>query len=316
MGTACGTISCGWIVQALLRRGSWTEVGAYRIIFGGYALFGVIKLVLSLLLSDKCEPEPEKPEYQEVVQLDTIDTESLLSDEEDPVAEHTNPKRAPLPEFKRKTSIWPSISSASRTILIKLCFLFAVDSFASGLVPLSWVTYFFNRKFDLPEGQLGTLFFVTNIIASISNLAASSLAKRIGLIKTMVFTHLPSAIFLALIPLPNYAWMAMIFLILRSCLQNMDQAPRQAFLSAVVLPSERTAVMGFVNVVKTLSQSGGPVATGWLAGVGKFWIAFLIAGAMKASYDLVMLKMFVGYKSREEQEESKRQAGERDDGAA
>ena len=85
-------------------------------------------------------------------------------------------------------------------------------------------------------------------------------------------------------------------------MQSMDQAPRQAFLSAAVLPAERTALMGVVNVVKTLSQSGGPVATGYLAGMGKFWVAFLIAGGMKASYDLAMLKMFLGYKSREEKE--------------
>lgn len=285
-------------------------------IFGIYALLGVVKLVLSLMLSDKCEPEPPKPSYEEVHQMDSVEAEGLLSDEEESEEERQNPKSLPrpsLPEMKRK-SIWPAFSAQTRTVVLKLCLLFAVDSLASGLVPLSWVTYFFNRKFKLPEGQLGTLFFVTNIISSISNLAASSLAKRIGLIKTMVFTHLPSAIFLALIPLPSYAWMAMTFLILRSCMQNMDQAPRQAFLAAAVLPSERTAVMGAVNVVKTLSQSGGPVATGWLAGIGKFWIAFLIAGAMKASYDLAMLKMFLGYKSREEEDERSKNRRDREEG--
>ena len=261
------------------------------------------------MLSDKCEPERPKQEYQEVYQMDDVQSEGGLSDDEDNREEEAQFKsRAPIPELKRK-SIWPAISPASRSILIKLCLLFAVDSLASGLVPLSWITYFFNRKFGIAEGQLGTLFFATNIISSISNLAASSLAKRIGLIKTMVFTHLPSAIFLALIPLPTHAWPSIVFLVLRSCMQSMDQAPRQAFLSAVVLPGERTAIMGVVNVVKTLSQSGGPVATGWLAGMGKFWIAFLIAGAMKASYDLAMLKIFLGYRSREEEEEGKRERG-------
>ena len=82
----------------------------------------------------------------------------------------------------------------------------------------------------------------------------------------------------------------------------MDQAPRQAFLAAAVLPSERTAVMGVVNVAKTLAQSGGPSITGWLAGINKFWIVFLVAGAMKAGYDLSMLGMFLGHKGREEVE--------------
>lgn len=97
-------------------------------------------------------------------------------------------------------------------------------------------------------------------------------------------------------------------------MQNMDQAPRQAFIAAAVLPSERTAVMGVVNVVKTLSQSGGPVMTGWLAGIGKFWIAFLVAGGLKASYDLAMLKLFLGYRSREEEEESRSRRDEVENG--
>ena len=76
----------------------------------------------------------------------------------------------------------------------------------------------------------------------------------------------------------------------------MDQAPRSAFLSAVVLPEERTATMGIVNTVKTMSQSSGPLITGALAGEGRFWIAFVIAGGLKVSYDLGMLRMFVNLK--------------------
>ena len=315
-GTASGSLACGWIVQTLLGKGEWSELSAYRTIFGIYAVLGVVKLLLAVLLSDKCEPEQPKQEYQEAHQMDSVEVEGLLSDDEASQEDQIQSNaRALHPELQSK-SIWPVISPASRSILIKLCLLFAVDSLASGLVPLSWITFFFNRRFNIPEGQLGTLFFATNIISAISNLAASSLAKRIGLIKTMVFTHLPSAIFLSLIPLPSHAGLAVTFLILRSCMQNMDQAPRQAFLSAAVLPSERTAIMGVVNVVKTLAQSGGPIATGWLAEVGKFWVAFLIAGAMKASYDLAMLKMFLGQKSREEEEESSKQHRERENGAA
>lgn len=315
-GTACGSIASGWIVQALLRGRSWSETNAYRVIFGIYTVLGMVKLLLAFMLSDQCEPELPKQEYEEVHQMDDVDHESLLSDDENGQEEHLRSKpRASLPEMK-KASIWPAISPASRSILIKLCLLFAVDSLASGLVPLSWVTYFFNRKFEIREGELGTLFFATNILSSISNLVASSIAKRIGLIKTMVFTHLPSAIFLALIPLPRHAWLSIIFLFLRSSMANMDQAPRQAFLSAVVLPSERTAMMGVVNVVKTLSQSGGPVVTGWLAGIRKFWIAFLVAGAMKVSYDLTILKMFLGYQSREDEEEKMKQQSRREDSAA
>ena len=124
----------------------------------------------------------------------------------------------------------------------------------------------------------------------------------------MVFTHLPSAVMLALIPIPSSVYGAMTFLILRSCTQSMDSAPRSAFLAAVVLPAERTAVMGIINVVKTSSQSAGPVITGALSGAHLFWVAFVIAGSMKACYDLGILAMFKNHKTHgERQEEAQRQ---------
>lgn len=305
-GSAGGMILCGWIVEELKSVSGWPETKAYRLIFGLYALLGIVKFILSLMLSDACEPETEKPPHHSEVQLNTMEAEGLLSDDDSEQVETSRPEITAAPNVKKR-SIWPHISPSSRSILIKLSFLFAFDSFASGLTPQSWITYFFTRKFSLPEGQLGTLFFVTNILASLSNLVAASIAKRIGLIKTMVFTHLPSAILLALIPVPSNVILAITFLVLRASMQSMDQAPRQAFLSAVVLPNERTAVMGVLNVVKTLSQSGGPVATGWLASLKKFWISFVVAGSLKAGYDLTMLKMFVGFKTQEDRAAHRRE---------
>ncbi|KAI4109120.1 MAG: hypothetical protein LQ339_001926 [Xanthoria mediterranea] len=314
-GTACGMVICGWLIEWLESLDKWTAAHAHRFIFGIYAFLGIVKLILAMMLSDNCEPEPPKQEYQKVTELNEIEIESLLSSSEDdesaPSRPAPPPDSKPLPPIpKKKHPILPSISSKSRTILLKLSILFSFDSFASGIATASWITYFFTTKFSLPEGTLGTIFFITSIVAALSNLVAASISKRIGLLKTMVFTHLPSAIFLALIPLPTRLFPAVMFLVLRACTQNMDQVPRQAFLAAAVLPSERTAVMGLVNVVKTLSQSGGPLLTGWLAGMQKFWIAFLIAGALKAGYDLAMLKMFLGFKPREEGEGAQDRRGE------
>lgn len=112
----------------------------------------------------------------------------------------------------------------------------------------------------------------------------------------MVFTHLPSAMFLALIPAPSSLPLSLLFLILRACTQSMDVAPRSAFLAAVLLPNERTAVMGTINVVKTAAQSLGPLITGVLAGKGLFWVSFVLAGLLKASYDLGLLAVFKNYK--------------------
>lgn len=110
--------------------------------------------------------------------------------------------------------------------------------------------------------------------------------------QTMVFTHIPSSIFLALIPIPNEVHMSVILLILRSCTQSMDIAPRSAFLAAIIQPNERTVVIGLINVAKTTAQSLGPLITGLLADSDYFWVAFIMAGSLKVCYDLGFLGLF------------------------
>lgn len=282
-----------------------------------YALLGLVKLVLTLMLSRAVELERSETLYQEVAT--ELEEESFLSDsadEEDRESGSARPrKRAPqdLPSASpKRTNIWkriydlvPKISAVSWNILYKLIFLFTLDSFASGLASPSWLTYFFTTVHHLPSQALGTLFLVTNLLATVSNLLALPVARRLGPLKTMTLTHLPSAIFLSLVPVPpattSGTWLAMAFLALRACTQSMDQAPRQAFLGAAVLPAERTAVLGIVNIVKTLAQAGGIGVTGTLAGA-KLWIVmFTGAGTLKGCYDLLMLWMFLGIQDRESQ---------------
>lgn len=136
--------------------------------------------------------------------------------------------------------------------------------------------------------------FFDRFISTVGNIWSASLAKRVGLIPAMVATHLPSSIFLALLPAPPQLSFTICLLVARAVLNSMDQAPRAAFLSIVVLPQERTAVMGVVNILKTLSQSAGPWATGLLAGHGHFWVAFVAAGSLKGTYDLLLLALFAG----------------------
>lgn len=305
-GAALGTVTSGWMVQGLRDVASWSENAAYRVVFLLYAVVGLVKLSLVLMLSPAVEAEPPKPEY-EAVNLDVGgEEEAFLSgsddEERDPEPAQT-PKPARSGIWARARGFFPYISPLSRSILYRLLVLFFLDSFASGMASPSWLTYFFTTVHNLQPGSLGSLFLVTNILATLSNLAALPLARRLGPLKTMVFTHLPSAIFLSMIPWPSPGglgtWLAMAFLSLRACTQSMDQAPRQAFLAAAVLPAERTAVLGVVNTLKTLAQAGGIGSTGLFAEKG-WWIAVLTgAGAMKAGYDLLMLWMFMGLKDRE-----------------
>lgn len=286
-GAAAGMIVTGWLIRYMRESLAWEQLVVYRAVFWGYSALGVIKLLLALALSKACEAEKKQPDPAPTSDPETA---PLLADSD----QSRKPKKSTIRSFL------PEISPESRIIVINLCLLFALDSFASGLASLSWATFFFHEKFNLREESLGSLFFTTNIIAAISMLLASSIAKRFGNVKTMVFTHLPSAIFLSLIGIPNSLPLAMTFLILRSCTQSMDVAPRSAFLAAVMLPNERTAVMGFINVVKTSSQSLGPFITGLLAGQKLFWVAFLLAGSLKAIYDLGMLAVFASHKTYEE----------------
>ncbi|KAK3048168.1 hypothetical protein LTR09_010507 [Extremus antarcticus] len=283
-GAACGLISCGWTVTLLIQKRHWDPLDCYRLIFLAYAALGGVKFLLILCLSKGCEADPP--------------TNIADADETAPLLQETGTVPAPQPSKKKTFTLLPDISPESRPILVQLCFLFAMDSFASGLAPMSWVTYYFHHHFSMPESQLGTLFFSTSILQSISVLLAASIATRIGNVKTMVFTHLPSAICLALIGIPTHLSLAITLVVLRSATQSMDTAPRSAFLSAIVRPGERTAVMGLVNVVKTASQSLGPSITGVLGGREMFWVAFLLAGCLKAAYDVGMLLTFVGHKER------------------
>ena len=114
----------------------------------------------------------------------------------------------------------------------------------------------------------------------------------------MVFTHLPSALMLVLIPIPSNARPAIIFLVIRACFQSMDTAPRTAFVATIIQPKERTAVMGIINVMKTTSQSVGPLVTGVLASKDLFGLSFIIAGIIKAVYDLGVLVVFAEHKAQ------------------
>lgn len=312
LGSALGLAGTGWLVEGLKAKG-WAELEAFRVVFWLYGAVGVIKAIVTGLLSSRCEVDGGADGYQPVGRKgsgptvaanETDGDESeragfLAGPSEGEESDHEmedmarEPSAAPSPPKPKPKLGFAQLSNKTRWTLLRLCALFAIDSLASGMVPYSLINFYMDRKFHMPKSTLGDIMSAVWIMSSIGNIFASAISKRIGLIKTMVFTHLPSAIFLALLPAPNVVWLTVVLLVARGTLASMDQAPRSAFLSKVVQAEERTAVMGIVNVVKTLSQSGGPTATGVLAGEGRFWIAFVVAGMLKASYDLGLLTFFL-----------------------
>jgi MFS family permease len=179
----------------------------------------------------------------------------------------------------------------SRGIVLKLSSLFALDSFAGGLVVQSIVAYWFFRRFGLSPAALGPLFFGANLAAGISALTAARIARRFGLLNTMVFTHLPSNILLILIPLMPTLPLAIAILLLRFSISQMDVPTRQAFVIAAVDPSERTAAAGITGVARTTGAALAPVvAMPLIASLTHSWVPFVVAGTLKIVYDLALLR--------------------------
>ncbi|KAM6481496.1 major facilitator superfamily domain-containing protein [Trichoderma sp. SZMC 28011] len=304
-GTAFGLMTGGWAVQYVSTVLHWELIDAYRFIFYGYAVAGLVKLSLALLLSSAVEADGKASSLAKATIKsngagDNTETSPLLgSGNASPQADEERKSRS------RVGALLPDISKEGYAIMTSLCVFFALDAFASGLASMSWVTYFFRWRYGIEEGKLGSIFFVTSITSALSMLVASSLAKRFGNIKTMVFTHLPSSIFLSLIPAFPDVRLSLLFLWLRASSQSMDVAPRAAFLAAVIKPSERTAIMGVINVVKTTGASLGPFLTGTLADHGLFWVAFVTAGCLKATYDLGMLAVFQNHEKHAAEREER-----------
>ncbi|PWY85095.1 MFS transporter [Aspergillus heteromorphus CBS 117.55] len=299
-GTALGMMTGGWAINLLQVTRGWAYIPACRVIFFAYAAIGALKFLLSISQSSAVEAGEKKRKKKKKKKKTASrhsgegETQPLLGDQaSNPTSERQETQKKSLLSFLGDADLV--------SLVIRLAILFGLDSFASGLASLSWMTYFFKGKFSLSEGTLGSIFFTTSLISAASVLVASSIAKRIGNVKTMVFTHLPSAVCLALIPVPGALPLALTFLILRSCTQTMDVAPRSAFLAAALPSDRRTAIMGSINVVKTCTQSLGPLLTGVLADRGLFGLSFTIAGILKATYDLGMLLSFAGKEKQSRQ---------------
>ena len=183
----------------------------------------------------------------------------------------------------------------SRTIVLKLAALFGLDAFAGGFVVQSFAAYWFYLRFGVNPAALGTIFFGANVFAGISALAASRLAARFGLVRTMVFTHLPSNVLLMLVPLMPTLPLAVLVLLLRFSISQMDVPTRQSYVMAVVRPDERSAAAGVTGVARTMGAALAPVFAGWmLARPPWMSMPFFLAGGLKIVYDLLLYRAFVG----------------------
>jgi MFS family permease len=181
----------------------------------------------------------------------------------------------------------------SKNVVFKLSALFALDAFAGGFVIQSMVAYWFHIRFGVDAGTLGSIFFGANILAGVSSLLAVKIASRIGLINTMVFTHIPSNVLLCLVPLMPDLNLAIFVLLLRFSISQMDVPTRQSYTMAVVAPDERSAASGVTSIARSVGAAISPALSGALLASPVLLSApFFVAGGLKIVYDLLLYRNF------------------------
>jgi MFS family permease len=200
-------------------------------------------------------------------------------------------ERVEAPPLPAGTPMRLGVVGASRPAVVRLAALFAVDSFGGGFVVQAFIAYWFSVKFGTSVEVLGVVFFAVGILQSLSFLAATRLASRFGLLNTMVFTHLPSNLFLMAVPLAPTFSLALALLLARFALSQMDVPTRQAYLVALVTPEERTAAVATTNVARYLARPVGPLLAGAAQRVA-LGLPFLIGGGVKVVYDLTLYAWF------------------------
>ena len=188
----------------------------------------------------------------------------------------------------------------SRGAVARLSALFGLDAFAGGFVVLALVSYWFSVRWGLSTEWLGVVFFWAGLLSALSFLAAGWMAARIGLLNTMVFTHLPSNVLLMLIPLMPTAWLAVLVFLARMSISQMDVPTRQSYSMAIVDPEERTATAGITNVARSVATAASPPLAGWAFSVAALGLPFFLAGGLKIAYDLLVWRTFRGVHPPEE----------------
>ncbi|PNW79800.1 hypothetical protein CHLRE_08g367150v5 [Chlamydomonas reinhardtii] len=199
-------------------------------------------------------------------------------------------QQQPDPQQQRRGFL--GLTPPTRSLVLRLSALFSLDSLAGGLVTGTLLVYFFQTKYGVSTAYLGGLLFGANMLAAVSALASGFVAARLGLINTMVFTHLPSNVLMLLVPLMPSLESATAMVFARYSISQMDVAPRSAYVAGVVPADERSVAMGVINIAKSLGAAFGPLITGWLAQQGLFAWAFYLCGGGKIVYDLLLYFLF------------------------
>jgi MFS family permease len=264
--TAAGTLA-GGVVSQLVINGGASPADAYRVVILGYAIAGGVLALLFTRVSARIEVPPADVNDQTI---------------RDRLGLHR-----------------------SRNVVLRLSALFALDAFAGGFAIQGFIAFWFNQRYSVDPGALGLILSAANVLAGFSALAAGRLAARFGLIRTMVFTHLPSNILLMLVPLMPNLQLAVVMLLARFAISQMDVPTRQSYTMAIVAPDERSAAAGVTGIARSLGVAASPlIAAPLYASAALAGLPFLISGGLKVVYDLLLYRSFKRVRPPEEIEGS------------
>ena len=193
-----------------------------------------------------------------------------------------------------------TIGPETKTVIAKLTLLFSLDAFGGGFLTDALISYWFFRRFGLSEHDLGLVFFAVHVLNALSHLGAAWLARRIGLVNTMVFTHLPSSLFLMAVPLAPSAKWAIALFFAREALVEMDVPTRQSYVASLVAPSARSFASAVTNVARNVGWALGSAVGGALMQVFAFSAPLIVGGGTKIAYDLLLYRSFRRVRAPEE----------------
>jgi len=200
-------------------------------------------------------------------------------------------RNLPIPD-REEAQTAPSALGPSRRIVYTLAALFSLDAFAGGFIVQSLLALWLLEKFQLSIAETGLIFFWTGVLTAFSYLVAARIANRIGLINTMVFTHIPSSLLLIMVPFAPSLAIAIALLLARSALSQMDVPTRSSYVMAVVTPPERAAAASITSVPRSLASAISPLMAGYLLSLSGFGWPLIVCGGLKIVYDLLLLVMF------------------------
>jgi predicted MFS family arabinose efflux permease len=245
------------------------QIGSIKILFSLYSMLGIVLIGIYLSLSQRIE---------------VLDNQNKQTDE---------------PKQLRKIF---SLTPKSKSIVMRLSGLFAIDSFAGGFMIQSIVSFWFFTRFGTDLTTLSYIFSVSAVLTAFSYVGAARIANRIGLINTMVFTHIPANILIIAVAFAPTISMAAVLYLLRMALSQMDIPTRQSYIVAVVREDERTASAGITNISRNVTQAISPSLTGILINSLSLAAPFVIGGALKIVYDVALFLNFRNIKPPEEEQ--------------